>query len=281
MDVKATRTVLCGRTALIRAVKSCGPDLPTLRSSRVVANRAATGARKPGSWGEREISRKAIAQGRPDRWLNLWFLPRAFLLHGGHGSQSRPGLPCALSCQRAQDSRMSRVRSRRERADRCLKFAGHVQPLCGAVAAAVSAPPPPLRGRVGEGVPRMRCFRCGPPPTPPRKGEGSRDSPRMTMTRKRAVLSTPSLRGAVAPKQSRVVRAALDCFALLAMTVERARAPTSPCAGVRASRRRLRTPQHQQPSRYLRARQRERVPLQRRPHSLPASARSPSRARDD
>ena len=31
-----------------------------------------TGARKPGPRGEHAISRKTIAQGRPDVWLNLW-----------------------------------------------------------------------------------------------------------------------------------------------------------------------------------------------------------------
>jgi len=78
-------------------VKACGPGLPTLRSSHAVTNRVTTGAIKPGSRGERAINVKTIAQGGPGLFrLNLWFLPRAFLLHGGHGSQSRPGLPCAL-----------------------------------------------------------------------------------------------------------------------------------------------------------------------------------------
>jgi hypothetical protein len=46
--------------------KARGPGLPTLRSSRVVTSRAATGARKPGSRGERAINVKTIAQGMPD-----------------------------------------------------------------------------------------------------------------------------------------------------------------------------------------------------------------------
>src|SRR5262249_42503202 len=46
--------------------KACGPGLPTLRSSRAVTSRAMTGAIKPGSRGERAISVKTIAQGRPD-----------------------------------------------------------------------------------------------------------------------------------------------------------------------------------------------------------------------
>jgi hypothetical protein len=46
--------------------KARGPGLPTLRPRRVVTSRATTGARKPGSRGERAISVKTIAQGRPD-----------------------------------------------------------------------------------------------------------------------------------------------------------------------------------------------------------------------
>ena len=57
-----------------RTVKSCGPDTPTLVSTRRQRSRVAPGmvARKPGHQGEREISRKTIAQGRPDRSANLW-----------------------------------------------------------------------------------------------------------------------------------------------------------------------------------------------------------------
>src|SRR5215468_6464810 len=46
--------------------KACGPGLPTLRLNRAVTSRAMTGAIKPGSRGERAISVKTIAQGRPD-----------------------------------------------------------------------------------------------------------------------------------------------------------------------------------------------------------------------
>ena len=46
--------------------KACGPGLPTLRPSRAVTSRAMTGARKPGSRGERAISVKTVAQGMPD-----------------------------------------------------------------------------------------------------------------------------------------------------------------------------------------------------------------------
>ena len=46
--------------------KARGPGLPTLRSNCAATSRAMTGARKPGSRGERAISVKTIAQGMPD-----------------------------------------------------------------------------------------------------------------------------------------------------------------------------------------------------------------------
>ena len=49
-----------------RTAKSCGPDTPTLVSSRAGFIRAAMVAKEPGHQGERAISRKTIAQGRPD-----------------------------------------------------------------------------------------------------------------------------------------------------------------------------------------------------------------------
>jgi hypothetical protein len=67
------------------------------------------GAIKPGPRGERAISRSAIAQRRPEGGLSLWFLPRAFLLHGGHGYQQIPGLPRALSMSRASGSGTTRA----------------------------------------------------------------------------------------------------------------------------------------------------------------------------
>jgi hypothetical protein len=55
------------RSALMRTAKSCGPDAPTLASSSWEASFSGmTVARKPGHRGERVISRKTIAQGRPD-----------------------------------------------------------------------------------------------------------------------------------------------------------------------------------------------------------------------
>jgi hypothetical protein len=43
-----------GRTIPARTAKSCGPDTPTLVSSERELISLATGARKPGPWGERE-----------------------------------------------------------------------------------------------------------------------------------------------------------------------------------------------------------------------------------
>jgi hypothetical protein len=50
MDAKALRAIVsCGRTALLRTAKSCGPDTPTLVSSRREMIAPMMGARKPGS----------------------------------------------------------------------------------------------------------------------------------------------------------------------------------------------------------------------------------------
>ena len=48
--------------------------------------------------------------------LNLWFLPRAYFTHGGHGYQSIPGLPCALSFLRRVFAPARLGRRRREAA---------------------------------------------------------------------------------------------------------------------------------------------------------------------
>ncbi|SIO32953.1 hypothetical protein SAMN05443247_04026 [Bradyrhizobium erythrophlei] len=53
------------RTRAWRTAKSCGPDAPMLASSLRIQSQA-TVARKPGRRGEHEVSRKTIAQGRPD-----------------------------------------------------------------------------------------------------------------------------------------------------------------------------------------------------------------------
>ena len=80
----------------VQAVKSRGLDTPTLVSWW--ATMPITGASKPGPLGERGAAVQTIAQGRPGCFrLSLWFLPRAYLSHGGRGCQSALGLPCALS----------------------------------------------------------------------------------------------------------------------------------------------------------------------------------------
>jgi hypothetical protein len=55
-----------------------------------------TGANKPvpGESAEQSFTHRAGRAGSVR--LNLWFLPRAIFPHGGHGPQSRPGLPCTL-----------------------------------------------------------------------------------------------------------------------------------------------------------------------------------------
>src|SRR5882672_3465711 len=55
------------RTQLERTAKSCGPDVAVLASMHMEATASwgATEAKEPFS-GEHDISRKAIAQGRPD-----------------------------------------------------------------------------------------------------------------------------------------------------------------------------------------------------------------------
>jgi hypothetical protein len=56
----------CGRTALKRTAKSCGPDAPLLAFKLVRSKLPrVTVTTKPGRRGEHEISRKAIAQGMP------------------------------------------------------------------------------------------------------------------------------------------------------------------------------------------------------------------------
>jgi hypothetical protein len=54
-------------------------------------------ARKPGRQGEHAICVKTIAQGRPGvLGCTCGSYPVRYLLHGGHGRQPAPGLPCAF-----------------------------------------------------------------------------------------------------------------------------------------------------------------------------------------
>src|ERR1043166_7609031 len=58
------RAIWRGRQVRSRTVKSRGPDTPTLVSSEQ-NDLLMMGAKKPGSQGERGVSRKPLAQGRP------------------------------------------------------------------------------------------------------------------------------------------------------------------------------------------------------------------------
>ena len=94
------RDDVAGRAASLRTTKPCGPGLPTLRPSRAKQRlRAAMGARKPGPQGERVISRKAIAQGRPDCSVpTCGSFPVLFLRTGAAGvADTRPSLRTLLS----------------------------------------------------------------------------------------------------------------------------------------------------------------------------------------
>jgi hypothetical protein len=87
------------RAALTRMAKSCGPDAPTLASTGDDASHhAGMVTTSPVHQGEHEVSRKTIAQGRPDRsgepvvYLLVCFL----FLHTRLRAHQSPGFPCAL-----------------------------------------------------------------------------------------------------------------------------------------------------------------------------------------
>jgi hypothetical protein len=93
-----------GRTCLSRTAKACGPDLPTLRPSRADDVSATTGAKKPGPRGERAISRKAIAQGRPECPAEPVVPSPCFFVARGPWARRSPGLPCALDFEGSLDA---------------------------------------------------------------------------------------------------------------------------------------------------------------------------------
>jgi hypothetical protein len=72
MDARRRASFSRGRTAPLRTAKSCGPDTPTLVSSRREMIAPARGARKPGSPKSAKDTVKTIAQGRPDVRPDLW-----------------------------------------------------------------------------------------------------------------------------------------------------------------------------------------------------------------
>jgi hypothetical protein len=101
----------CGRAALMRTAKPCGPGRrcygqafaevcasPTGRTAPSIrgAREARRKVRLPGEHG---ISRPTTAQGRPSDWLHLYAAVRSplrFIRAADRGCQSAPGLPCAL-----------------------------------------------------------------------------------------------------------------------------------------------------------------------------------------
>jgi hypothetical protein len=128
------RDDVAGRAATSRTTKPCGPGLPTLRPSRAKPRlRAAMGARKPGPQGERVISRKAIAQGRPDcSVLTCGSFPVLFIMHGGRGCGGHPAFPAPSAFRRDRClARLGRIS-----AARMMKLipahAQHAQPRCHA-----------------------------------------------------------------------------------------------------------------------------------------------------
>ena len=86
------------RTLLARTAKPCGPDAPTLASSLRMNNPQATVARKPGRRGERSISRRTVAQGRPDCFGEpvVDYARALFCLRARLRVHRAPGFPCAL-----------------------------------------------------------------------------------------------------------------------------------------------------------------------------------------
>src|SRR5690349_20850089 len=95
----------------------------------------AMGARKPGSQGERAISVKTVAQGRPDvSAYTCGSCPVLFLMHGEPRVRRAPGLPCALcSLEGGFLVKLGRVSAARKR--------HHVFPLsCPASSGASSIP---------------------------------------------------------------------------------------------------------------------------------------------
>ena len=104
-----------------RTVKPCGPDPPTLGSSRRIDEPERWGLKSPVPQGERGVSRKAIAQGVPcDFGLpdDLWAF--SFSAHEDCGCGRAPGTPCALRFPRAAELQDSDARSRRGNAFCCL-----------------------------------------------------------------------------------------------------------------------------------------------------------------
>ncbi len=107
---------------VVRTVKPRGPGVPWLALSpqRRFGVLRGDGDNKVRSPGRARSKPSNHCAGKAGYFrLSLWFLPRAFFTHGGHGYQSIPGLPCALSIARVfASARLGRHR-RRETAPSC------------------------------------------------------------------------------------------------------------------------------------------------------------------
>ena len=110
MDAEgATRRARRKRTA-----KSCGSGAAVLALSFARSKFAGDGGKRAVLRGEHEVSRKAIAQGRPECSRCTCMLVCTFCLRKSHARprvQQAPGLPCALYFRRAnEDANLGRLR---------------------------------------------------------------------------------------------------------------------------------------------------------------------------
>jgi hypothetical protein len=82
------------RAAMLRTAKSCGSGAPTLAlsSQRRISRLASDGGKKARSPGRARISRKTIAQGRPEAACTCGSTA-CFLLHANHGCGWHPAFP--------------------------------------------------------------------------------------------------------------------------------------------------------------------------------------------
>jgi len=80
MDAHRRGAIIARRAALVRTAKSCGPGAPmqALKLAKTLMRLAGDGGNQAWSPGRSRISRKTIAQGRPDDPPVPVVLPRAF-----------------------------------------------------------------------------------------------------------------------------------------------------------------------------------------------------------
>ena len=106
-------------SAALRTAKLCGPDAPMLASSLRVNNPQATVAKEPGHRGERRISRRTIAQGRPECFGEpvVTTLVRFFCCVRGCGCIEHPAFPAPslFLGERSCKARAHRAARRRRR----------------------------------------------------------------------------------------------------------------------------------------------------------------------